>query len=205
MVRRERLPGAAGSGWPRPAAFAGLARRALDPVSDWASARVSEESCSQTPPDAGSGRASSDGIGMELVDAEVWLAARVGNCADPVVAGTNPFPGSDRPPPGKRIPLTAGRDAAVGPTAAGENWGNSRSGGGGIGVWTHGASAAISSAGVAYRSFGSFAIIRATIADTPSGTSGLTSRTGFSSRVWCHSNFWATDLSGNGGSPVNRK
>src|SRR5262249_58416141 len=69
------------------------------------------------------------------------------------------------------------------PIAAGLSCGISLSGGGGMGVCVHGASASATAAGVWKRWLGPLAIIRSTMADTPSGVCGRSCRIGFGWRV----------------------
>jgi hypothetical protein len=91
------------------------------------------------------------------------------------------------------------------PRAAADTCGISRSAGGGIGVATHGASAAITSAGVWNRFSTFLAIILSTMAMTSSGTSARNVLIDFGWRFWCQISFWATEPSGNTALPVSRK
>src|SRR5690349_17706910 len=77
--------------------------------------------------------------------------------------------------------------------------------GGGGGLAAHRSSAATTSAGAWYRSAGRLASIFASTADSSRGTSGRSSWTGTTGRIWWAISFWATFCSTNGGLPVSRK
>ena len=91
------------------------------------------------------------------------------------------------------------------PIAAGLRCGISDSGGGGIGVVVHGASASATASGVWKRPAGSLAISFSRTAAISTGTSARIDRTGLGWRVWCQISFCATEPSANGGRPVRMK
>src|SRR5438067_8439913 len=199
----QRRPGGSSAAGRR-AGFGAGAGRFGRVVSAGATAGVSAPRSAHTPlPPSGGGSAAVGGRATL-----VWAplsAARFGAGNGPGVGIPPTVSVGGAPAPGTRTTTDAGPRAAAPPIAAGDSFGSSLSDGGGIGVATHGASAAITSAGVWYRSSGFFAIILPTTAATPSGTSGRSARTGRGSRCWCQISFWATDPSGNGGWAVSRK
>ena len=155
---------------------------------------VSESSVAHT-----AGSVVAAGAGAWAVMTAVGSPENVGGPAG--VSGRTPVPMREAGPAGP----AAGRAPPWPPATTGESVGSSRSAGGGIGVATHPASAAITSAGVWYRCAVSFAIIFSTTATISSGRSERSDLIGRGGRFWCQMSFCATDPSGNGGLPVRRK